>query len=153
MQRIEPHHCYDPLQGFGGSSLCIIILLWRLEPLHYHFALEARASAFIFAFGGSSVQKNHNDLRRSSSLFIILYHSWLLFSDPVVAERQERDSLAIERGDFRLCMSMLFMRQNLEKKKSKDFDHHRWIKNSRLTPEISSFPTETQMNNLEICKS
>jgi len=27
MQRIKPHHCYDPLQAFGGSSRCIIILL------------------------------------------------------------------------------------------------------------------------------
>jgi hypothetical protein len=93
---------------FGGSNLCIIILLWRLEPLHYYFSC-----------GGSSVQNDHNDLRRSSSLFIIFYHSWLLFSDPVIAEQQERDSLAIERGEFRLCMSMLFMRQNLEKKNLK----------------------------------
>jgi hypothetical protein len=50
MQKIEPHHCYDPLQAFGGSSLCIIILLWRLKSLHYYFALEARASALLFCF-------------------------------------------------------------------------------------------------------
>jgi hypothetical protein len=81
-----------------------------------------------------------NEEARASLFFLSLLASLVT----VVAERQERDSLELERGEFGL--GTLFMRQNLEATDSK--------KNSILTSEILSFPTETQMNNLlEICKS
>jgi hypothetical protein len=66
----------------------------------------------------------------------------------VVAERQERDSLAVER-QVRTVNEYVVYETKSQGKKSRDFVHHRRQKKySRLTPEISSFPTETQTNKI-----